>query len=101
MYMCFVVNPYVRMLWADLSPGLSRSGWVRVGNFTSRDFLFFCAVFARIRRLGKSPQYALAILQWKLTAKSPGSRNSLDAGGIGVRGGEEHDCQILPLSEID
>ena len=42
-----------------------------LGSFTSQDFVcFFCAVFARIRRLRKSPRYLLVILRWKVAVSA-------------------------------
>ena len=55
-------------------PGASRSrgGCERkqmaMGSFTSQDLFLRC--FARIRRLRKSPQYVLVILQWKMTVSA-------------------------------
>ena len=90
------------------------------GNFTSLDFTCFCAVLARTRRLRNSPQYFLAILQWKITVsanlrnspqnihtncavkiQSPGSRDSLPPSGAKLFYGQGWPKRCLELAFND
>ena len=70
-YVCFQIYIYIYIYIARRA----------LGNFASRDIdIYSVRVFAQVRRLRKSPQYLLVMLQWKMSVEDYAQGNYLSSG---------------------